>query len=489
MKHKTRILTLAVIALAFTINACMFLKPPPPPEGGQNPPPAMSQPESIVTQPQAVAPSSQPAANSLPQGFNLTQVAGSYQFTEGPAVDSNGNIFFSDVNAGRIYKWSPDGNVSVFLEGLSRPNGLMFDKSGNLIACEGGNGRLLSINPQGQITVLVDQYNGTRFNEPNDLWIDAQGGIYFTDPAYQSPVVQDGQHVYYLASNHSTVTRVINDMKQPNGLVGTADGKTLYIADYGANQTFAYQINSDGTLTNKRLFASVGSDGMDLDASGNLYLTTPNKVQIFDASGNHLQDIAIAQENPTNVAFGGADHLTLFITARSMVYTAPMSAQGSTRLASPNTTSSTFTLTSPDLGSDGRLPVEYTCDGASSTLALSWSGAPAGTQGYAVVMHHNAPGNEIHWYWVVYNIPADVTSLAKNMIGIGTLGTNSVNDRHEYAPPCSKGPGDKEYIYTVYALSAQPQITTSPVNRAALLDAIKDITLASAELHVVYARP
>jgi Raf kinase inhibitor-like YbhB/YbcL family protein len=148
-----------------------------------------------------------------------------------------------------------------------------------------------------------------------------------------------------------------------------------------------------------------------------------------------------------------------------------------------------FTLTSPDLGSDGRLPTEYTCDGASSTLALSWSGAPVETKSFAVIMHHIPGPGDSHWYWVLYNIPADVTSLAKNMTGIGTLGTNSVNDRNEYVPPCSKGPGDKEYIYTVYALSAQPQITASPVNRAALLDAIKDITLASAELHVVYARP
>jgi phosphatidylethanolamine-binding protein (PEBP) family uncharacterized protein len=154
----------------------------------------------------------------------------------------------------------------------------------------------------------------------------------------------------------------------------------------------------------------------------------------------------------------------------------------------PNLWPNCFTLTSPDLIEGNRLPVEYTCDGASSTLALAWSGAPAGTQGYAVIMHHVAPDNAIHWYGVLYNIPADVTSLAKNMTGIGTLVTNSVNDRSEYTPPCSKGPGDKEYTYTVYALSAQPQITTSPVNRVSLLDAIKDITLASAELRVVYAR-
>jgi gluconolactonase len=488
MKHKIHVLTLAVM-LAFIVDACVFFKPPSPPEKAQNPPSTKPNAKAIATQAQVVVLSSQPVVNNLPQSFNLTQVAGSYQFTEGPAVDSSGNFYFSDVNAGKIYRWSLDGSVSVFLEGLNKPNGLMFDKSGNLIACEGGNGRLISINSQGQITVLVDQYNGTRFNEPNDLWIDSQGGIYFTDPAYQSPVVQDGQHVYYLSPDHSQVTRVINDMKQPNGVVGTADGKTLYVADYAAGQTFAYQINSDGMLANKKLFVPTGSDGMELDSKGNLYLTTPNKVQIFDASGKHLQDISIAQETPTNVAFGGADHNTMFITARTMIYTAQMFTQNSASTSSSNTASSSFKLTSPDLPTDGRLPAEYTCDGEGSTLALSWSGAPAGTQGYAVIMHHNAPDNEIHWYWVLYNISADVTSLPKNMVGIGTLGTNSVNDRNEYAPPCSKGPGDKEYIYTVYALSAQPQITTSPVNRAALLDAIKDITLASTELHVVYARP
>jgi Raf kinase inhibitor-like YbhB/YbcL family protein len=150
--------------------------------------------------------------------------------------------------------------------------------------------------------------------------------------------------------------------------------------------------------------------------------------------------------------------------------------------------SSTFILTSPDVIDGGTLPVEYTCDGSGSTLALTWSGAPEGTQSYAVIMHHIAP-ETIHWYWVLYDIPSSVTSLPKNTSGVGTLGNNINNERNEYSPPCSKGPGDKEYIYTVYALSAQPQVTTTPVNRAVMLKAIKDITLASAELHVVYARP
>jgi phosphatidylethanolamine-binding protein (PEBP) family uncharacterized protein len=151
-------------------------------------------------------------------------------------------------------------------------------------------------------------------------------------------------------------------------------------------------------------------------------------------------------------------------------------------------TSSTFILTSPDVVDGGRLPVEYTCDGASSTLPLAWSGAPTETQSFAVIMHHIAP-ETIHWYWVLYDIPSNVTSLPKNVSGIGTLGNNINNDRNEYSPPCSKGPGYKEYIYTVYALSQEPQVTTSPVNRTVLLDAIKDITLARAEFHVVYARP
>jgi gluconolactonase len=433
-----------------------------------------------------VAPGAVTDANSLPQLFELIPVPGSYQFSEGPAVDVNGNIYFSDINAGKIYKWSPDGSVRVFLDTLNKPNGLMFDKNGNLIACEGGNGRLISIDPQGSVTVLADQYKGFRFNEPNDLWIDAQGGIYFTDPAYQSPTVQDGEHVYYILPDHSQVTRVISDMTHPNGLVGTPDGKTLYVADHGAGQTFAYTINSDGTLSNKRLFTAIGSDGMDLDASGNLYLTTPNQVMIFDARGNLLRSIPTF-EDPTNVAFGGADGQTLFITARTDVYTTQMSAENP---AIPTRTEG-FTLTSPDMPADGRLPVEYTCDGASSTLALSWSGAPAATQSFSVIMHHTAGPDDVHWYWVVYNIPAEVTSLAKDFTDIGTLGTNSVNDRLEYAPPCSKGPGEKTYTYTIYALSAQPQLSVSAdkVDRDTLLDAIKSITLDSAELNVVYARP
>ncbi len=446
--------------------------------------PAASTSNLALPTPAALEPTQPAAASAASVNFSdLTPVAGDYLFAEGPAADALGNVYFSDINAGKIYKWSPDGQVSVFMAGLNKPNGLAFDANGNLIACEGGAGRLISIDPQGQITILADQYNGARFNEPNDLWVDPQGGIYFTDPAYQSPVVQDGQHVYYLSPDRSQVTRVIDDFVRPNGIVGTADGQQLYVADHGAGQTFVYTVEANGVLADRRLFAAAGSDGIALDAAGNVYLTNP--VQIYAPSGKFLQDIPTTQ-NPTNVVFGGADGQTLFITARTEVYITQAALPG----AASTSSSTGFALTSPDVTEGGVLPAEYTCDGSSSTLALNWSGVPEGTVSYALIMHHVAGPDDVHWYWVMYNIPANISGLEKNSMGVGVLGINSVNDRTEYTPPCSKGPGAKNYTYTVYALSAEPQlnIPASQVTRAVLLDAIQNITLDSAELNVTYTR-
>lgn len=149
-----------------------------------------------------------------------------------------------------------------------------------------------------------------------------------------------------------------------------------------------------------------------------------------------------------------------------------------------------FNLTSSDIKPDSLLPMEYTCDGEGATLPLEWSGFPESTKCFALIMHHEASPTDIHWYWVVYDIPLSIQSLPKNVTGIGTLGNNSVNGRTEYAPPCSQGPGPKKYIYTIYALSESVNITVpnSEVSREVLLDAIKNITLASATLTVIYSR-
>jgi phosphatidylethanolamine-binding protein (PEBP) family uncharacterized protein len=149
-----------------------------------------------------------------------------------------------------------------------------------------------------------------------------------------------------------------------------------------------------------------------------------------------------------------------------------------------------FKLTSPDISSDSLLPALYTCDGESATLPLEWSGYPVNTRFFALIMHHEASPTDIHWYWVLYNIPSTVNSLCKNIRGTGTLGNNSVNGKTEYAPPCSQGPGYKKYIYTIYALSDSVKfsVPASEVNRQTLLDTIQNITLSSATLNVMYSR-
>jgi formylglycine-generating enzyme required for sulfatase activity/phosphatidylethanolamine-binding protein (PEBP) family uncharacterized protein len=168
---------------------------------------------------------------------------------------------------------------------------------------------------------------------------------------------------------------------------------------------------------------------------------------------------------------------------------APTAARSSLAetLRKPN---SSFILRSAAVTNGGTLPAEFTGDGSSATLPLEWTGAPAEAKSYALIMHHEAP-DQTKWYWILYNIPADVQSLPKNVRDVGTLGNNSVNERTEYAPPHSKGPGAKTYIYTLYALSAPPQITIPPaeVNREVLLGAMRDKVLATAELSVIYARP
>jgi phosphatidylethanolamine-binding protein (PEBP) family uncharacterized protein len=149
-----------------------------------------------------------------------------------------------------------------------------------------------------------------------------------------------------------------------------------------------------------------------------------------------------------------------------------------------------FTLTSPDISPDSLLPVTYTCDGESATLPLIWKGYPDATQYFALIMHHEASPTDIHWYWLLYNIPPSVNSIPKNATGIGTLGNNSVNGKTEYAPPCSQGPGPKKYIFTIYALSDSAILSVPPseVNREVLLEAIKKITLASTTLTVIFSR-
>jgi len=262
-------------------------------------------------------------------GAEVKKLAGDFKFTEGPAADAKGDVYFSDIPNNRILKWSvEEGKLSTFLENSGGANGLYFDKDGNLIACQGGERRLVSISPKGEVTVLADKYEGKKFDSLNDLWIDPKGGIYFSDPRYggKEGMEQDGEHVYYLTPDRKSVIRVINDMVRPNGVIGTPNGRRLFVADHGAGKTFAYRINKDGTLTDKQLFAEQGSDGMTIDSRGNVYLTG-KAVTVHNRKGQKIQEIAVP-EGPANVTFGGKDNQTLFITARTSLYSIPMETKG-----------------------------------------------------------------------------------------------------------------------------------------------------------------
>jgi gluconolactonase len=267
-------------------------------------------------------------ASVVADGAKVEKLAGGFAFTEGPASDAKGNVYFSDIPNNRILKWSLDGKLSTFRENSGGANGLYFDKDGNLLACEGGGRRLVSIDKKGEVTVLADKYQGKKFNSLNDLWIDPKGGVYFTDPRYgnRDGMEQDGEHVYYLAPDRKKLVRVIDDMVRPNGLIGTPDGGTLYVADNGGGKTFAYKVNRDGPLSGKKLFAPEGSDGMTIDNEGNVYLTT-RVVAVYNKNGEKIEEIKVP-EGPANVTFGGSDNQTLFITARTSLYSVRMRVTG-----------------------------------------------------------------------------------------------------------------------------------------------------------------
>ncbi len=264
--------------------------------------------------------------------YKLEQLATGFNFTEGPAVDAEGNVYFTDINQEMILVWTVNEQLDTFRLKSGRANGLFFDKNQNLLACEGGTGRISSTSPEGKYTVIAAEFEGNRFNQPNDLWPDKKGGVYFTDPKYgddEDNLPQDGMNVYYIHPNHTKVTRVSADFKKPNGVLGTPDGKTLYVTDQFAGKTFKYDIQEDGNLKNKTLFVDLGCDGMTIDKQGNIYFTRngANVVDIYSPNGKLLETIPVP-EKPTNVCFGGKERNQLYITARTSLYRIQRDTQG-----------------------------------------------------------------------------------------------------------------------------------------------------------------
>jgi len=262
-------------------------------------------------------------------------IAKQFKFTEGPAVDRQGNVFFTDQPNNTIWKYDTSGKLSLFMADAGRANGMYFDAKGNLLACADEHNQLWSINPDNKkVKVLVKDLGGKRLNGPNDVWAHPKtGGIYFTDPYYQreywtrnSPDIV-GQKVYYLAPGQTQPVVVDDQMRKPNGIIGTPDGRYLYVADIDGNKTYRYQFGPDGHLTDKQLFVEQGSDGMTLDEKGNVYLTG-NGVTVYSAAGQKIAHFDVPEEWTGNICFAGKDRKTLFITASKGIYKLPMRVKG-----------------------------------------------------------------------------------------------------------------------------------------------------------------
>jgi len=261
-------------------------------------------------------------------GAKVQKVAEGFSYTEGPAVDLEGNIFFADLGDNKIYKWAVlDNKISIFLENSYGISGLFFDGDGNLYACQRDKGRIISIAPNGTQVVLASEYHGKPFYKANDVWVDPKGGVYFTHRE-DNPLPNEkyGGHIFYITPNKKNVIPVASDFKKPNGIIGTKDGKNLYVSDRKTQKTYRYKIDSNGNLTEKQLFANVGSDGMTLDSKGNLYVTT-DAVLVFNSDGKEINNIQIP-ERPSNLSFGGKEGNKLFITAGTGLYVLEMAVAG-----------------------------------------------------------------------------------------------------------------------------------------------------------------
>ncbi|GGG97724.1 gluconolactonase [Parapedobacter pyrenivorans] len=262
----------------------------------------------------------------------LQLIADNFKFTEGPAADAAGNVFFTDQPNNRIWKYDTDGKLSIFMEPAGRANGLYFDREGYLIACADQRYELWRIGMDKHVQKLAINYKDSLFNGPNDVWVSpSSGAIYFTDPYYQrdywtrtSPDMHDRALYVY---RDGRITRLDSQFKQPNGIIGTPDGKFLYVADIGDSKIYRYAIQANGTLADKQLFVAQGSDGMTIDDQGNIYLTGKG-IDIYNSSGKKIEHIDVPAKWTANVCFGGVNRDLLFITASEKAFTLKMAVKG-----------------------------------------------------------------------------------------------------------------------------------------------------------------
>jgi len=272
-------------------------------------------------------------ADIVAPGAELEKLADGFKFTEGPAADAQGNVYFTDQPNDRIVRWGVDGTCATWMQPCGRSNGLCFDAGGTLLACADEKNQLWAIRPDKKVTVLVKDYEGKLLNGPNDLWVRPDGGLYFTDPFYKraywdrGPTEQPCQGVYYLSPDRKRLVRVVDDLVQPNGIIGAPGGKAVYVADIRDRKTYRYAVQPSGALGDPHLLCEMGSDGMTVDQQGNVYLTGRG-VTVFSPKGEKIHHIDVPQRWTANITFGGKDRRLLFITASKAVYGLKMAVRG-----------------------------------------------------------------------------------------------------------------------------------------------------------------
>ena len=273
------------------------------------------------------------------------QIASGFVFTEGPLWHPRErHLTFSDVRGDAMYRWSESGGTAVFRKPSSVANGNTWDREGNLVSCEHEGRRLSRTKADGSVETIVSHFDGKRLNSPNDVICLANGDLVFTDPPYGlrqpdgnfGPQEVPFQGVFRWVAAAGAVTALVTDFNRPNGLVISDDGRTLYVCDTDQHQVRAFDIGSDGSLSNGRLFVDVQHgdavgrpDGMKLDSLGNLYVAanTMEGIWVYSPDGELLGLIGLP-ETPANLAWGGDDWRTMFVTASTSVYRLPMKIPG-----------------------------------------------------------------------------------------------------------------------------------------------------------------
>jgi gluconolactonase len=292
---------------------------------------------------QADEPVTPPIPGVAAGGVVIELIKDGFKGTEGPIGYSDGSLLFTETQANRIVRIAPDNSVSTFLENSNGANGLALNANGEIIAVQTLKPQVGIVYPFDKQKTFVENFEGTPFQRPNDVVLDKNGGIFFTDsgtrPTKEIPNPPASHPGVFYITPAGQLTRIANDIERPNGIQLSKDEKVLYVANTLGENILAYDVGPDGSISNKRNFAkldgwknednvwSSGADGLAIDDNDRLYVASNSGIEVFSAKGEAL-GIILLPKKPQNIAFAGADKKTLYAVGRGAAYKIPLLAQG-----------------------------------------------------------------------------------------------------------------------------------------------------------------